>query len=250
MSIISLKCPACNEDVRLSFAVADGEKTSWFFCSCGTLFHQKKIDQKFFNEEYKKNFMDHKGLDERFDYLERLYVPLVQELTYGRHFLDVGFTCDNHIKSLSSKGWICDGIDLIASDHICGDFLDHKFTDKYDEQGKVVEVEKKYDFIKMGHVLGSFENPMKALYKACSLLNDKGVLLITDPDGDLANKYSVFLYGHFDAKQRWIIYSQRQMCKILGSLGFEIILARKNEEQRLMRWYDYHIIAQKKWGSK
>lgn len=228
-----LKCPACNSDVKLSFTINDKEKTEWIFCACGTVFHQKKIDKAYFNEEYNANYSDYKALKERYEYMDEVYLPIIRELTNGRRYLDIGYGVDYHINNLKADGWITDGIELCRNGYIKGDFEKHNFK------------KNKYDYILMGQVLGSFHNPLGALLKAKDLLNPNGVLFIVSPDAELIYNKGIFDFGNWNPKERWIIFSETQLKKTLETLGFKVILARKDIEKRFIGWNHMHLIAQK-----
>ena len=98
----------------------------------------------------------------------------------------------------------------------------------------------------MGYVVGAFVEPIKALYKAKQLLNDNGILLLIAPDGELIYQVGMWEFGNWNPKERWIIFSENQMRKILKVLNFDIVLHRKNLEQRCIGWNDYHILSQRK----
>lgn len=234
MLLEGIRCPACEREVKLSFTIADEEKTPWCFCSCGSVFHQKLIDKKIFNEEWLKKYSEWKALKERYEYTERVYLPLVEELTYGRRFLDVGFGLDHHITNLSKRGWVTQGIDLISNPYITADFETHDFKNE------------KYDFIHMGQVLESFTEPIKALYKAKELLRKDGLILITSPDAELIYSIGMWKFGNWNPNEKWIMFGETQIKKILDKLGFNIIISHKNTEQRFMAWNTWHILAQKK----
>ncbi len=125
-----------------------------------------------------------------------------------------------------------DGIDLIKNDYINGDFESHDFKGQ------------KFDFILMGQVLESFHNPIKAIVKVKELLNKDGALMIVSPDAELIYQVGMFEFGNWDFKQRWLIFSERQIKKTLETLGFRIVLSRKDTEKRFVGWNQFHVIAQ------
>lgn len=229
-----VKCPACNAECKLSFEIADGESTNWVFCSCGSVFHQKAIDKAYFNEEYLNKYKDFNGIEHRYEYFERVYLPIIEELTYGRRFLDVGFGCDYHIKNLQERGWITSGIDLVSNYHLIGDFETHNFKNE------------KYDFILMGQVLESFKDPLAAIYKAKELLLPRGILAIVTPDAELIYKIGMWEFGNWNAKEKWVMFSESQLKNIVDKMGFNVVLSHKNTEQRFVGWNHVHILAQKK----
>lgn len=230
-----LTCPACQSDVKLSFTIADKERTDWVFCKCGSVFHQKRVEKAYFNDEYHQKYSDYKALPERYDYILRLYLPIIKELTYGVRSLDVGYGCDFNIKSLTEDGWIAEGIDLIDSrdGQIVGDFEKHDFKNK------------KYNFIFMGSVLESFHDPIKALFKAKELMFKGGALLIVTPDAELIYEKGMFEFGNWNPNDKSIIFSEKQLRKILETLGFKIIMARKDTQKRCIGWNHVHFLVQK-----
>ena len=231
----SVICPACQGECKLSFTISDTAHTDWVFCKCGTLFQpDKKTDKKHFDAAYLKNYTDYKALAERADYFMRLYLPLVREMTYGRRFLDVGCAFNHNVTALAADGWITDSIDLIPSaGNITGDFEKHDFKNK------------KYDFILMGRVLESMDNPIRALVKAKELLMPRGVLAIVTPDAEIVYEKGMFEFGNWNPDDKWIIFSETQLGKILTTLGFKVVLSRKDTEKRCIGWNHAHVIAQK-----
>lgn len=228
-------CPACASECKLSFQVADEKATDWVFCKCGTIFQcDKKTDKKHFNLEYLTKYTDYKELKARAEYFMRVYLPMVRELTYGRRFLDVGNAFDYNVNYLSDDGWVTESIDLIAeAGGLTGDFEKHDFKNK------------RYDFILMGRVLEAFENPIRALLKAKELLLPKGVIAIVTPDAEIVYEKGMFEFGNWNPDDKWIIFSETQLGKILTTLGFKVIMSRKDTERRGIGWNHVHIIAQK-----
>lgn len=233
MPLENVICPACGSQCKLSFQICDDAKTDWVFCKCSSIFQEKKTDKAHFDEAYFKRYTDYKALPDRCDYVMRLYLPIIRELTYGRHFLDVGYCFDHYIKALDADGWITDGIDLLNKGYIFGDF------EKFDFKGR------RYDFIHMGRVLESFQEPIRALVKAKEMLSRDGVLLIVTPDAELVYEKGMFEFGNWNPNDKWIIFGEDQLKKILATLGFKIILSRKDTERRAVGWNHVHMLVQK-----
>lgn len=228
-------CPACGEGVACSYQIIDkeGEQTSWCMCVCGTIFHQGEVDMSIYQNGYAGKYADTKFIDDRFTHIERCYFPLIEEMTMGRKFLDVGYTLDNHIQNLQKRGWIATGIEVFDNPYIVGDFETHDF-------GK-----QKFDCIKLGHVFEIFKNPVGALYKAASLLNKRGVLLIMAVDGEAMWHTGMQRFGHWSPKEKWFFPSERQFLKIAQTFQLDAVLHRKNFSRRFLEWNDFHVILQK-----
>lgn len=237
---MSSNCPLCHSNISTKYTIpyelddkGQPRACDWLFCWCGCVFHLEGLDKSIFNEEYVKKHLDSKFIKERYEYVRRCYLPLVEELTYGRRFLDVGFTSDLHIKAMKERGWICNGIDLIKNDYITADFEKHNFADM------------QFDFINMGHVLESLDNPLESLRKAYNLLSDFGALLVTSPDAEMIFLTGVSDFGWWSPEEKWLFFSERKFIEEAKRLGFEVILRRKNFSPRFIAWNDFHILLQK-----
>jgi SAM-dependent methyltransferase len=230
-------CPICGARQITHYEVSDAEdkKTMWFHCHCGTIFHDEGIDKAAFNLDYMKDYQDKRGVDVRCDYILRTYLPLIEEMISGRKFLDVGFTVPYNILTLKERGWVSTGIDLIPNDFITMDFERFQFEDKF-------------DFIYMGHVLQSFEDPIHALGSAFSMLNKNGILMLTTPAPELVHFTGLREFGHWSSKHAHVYISEKELKRLTLGMGFEWILSRVNFSQRFMTWNDRHLILQRKYA--
>lgn len=167
-----------------------------------------------------------------------VYTPIIEELTYGRKMIDVGFGTKNNMEYFGNRGWIPFGIDsnkdIKETDRIFKD--DFETTDKL--------YKNNYDLVWMSFVLEKFHNPIGALQKAWDLLHDDGILYIATADID-------FLFTdpgswpHWKKKENYILWSQRSLVRELKRIGFEIIVQRRNFASRFGYHHDVQIIAQK-----
>ena len=229
-----MKCPVCKRDVCIDFAIVEEVMPiQWGMCMCGTVFHEIGIDKKFFGKMYLKSWNRLPEIKERFEYLQRTYVPIVEEMTYGRKFLDVGFTLPHTIEYMRDRGWVSLGIDLVPNDYIVGDF-------------ETLDIPDTFDYINMGHCLESFADPIKALKKAHDMLNYNGLLLITHPNGEMIFELGLGKFGHWNYKQNHIFISKRKLEDIAKRIGFEVVLSRRNISQRFVMHNDLHLLLQKK----
>lgn len=229
-----MRCPICNRDVYINFEVIEEVMpTEWGSCMCGTVFHENGIDKKFFGKMYLNKWANMPDIKERFEYLQRTYLPMVEEMTFGRKFLDVGFTLPHTIKYMRERGWVSMGIDLVPNDYIRGDF-------------ETFDIPETFDYINMGHCLESFHDPVRALRKAYILLNYNGLLLITHPNGEMIHELGLGKFGHWNFKQSHRFISKRKLEDIAKRIGFDVILSRRNISQRFVMHNDLHILLQRK----
>ena len=237
-----IRCKICERLVYYKFQIKgkDGLESMWLHCSCGCMFNLLEVDKKeVFNEEYKKTYEGLKSIKDRFNYYIRTYIPLIEELTYGRKFLDVGFCLDYNILKMRERGWLATGIDLIKSPYITGDFENHGFG------------RERFDLIWFGDVLQCFNEPVKAIYKAYNLLQPRGLLFICTPNTDLLLENIVLDWGHWDMQENRCFFSEEGLLNVLAradrdvSGKFNVIMKHSTVSKRFISWNNIHLLAQK-----
>jgi SAM-dependent methyltransferase len=250
-------CPICGVDTISADCLEDGLtglQSVFYKCQCGVSFQDKFPDSlEVYDELYTAKLAEGKNAKERYEYLIRLYAPIIEESTYGRMMLEVGFSVPFVLKAMEKRGWLVWGIDispvLTGKNNIYkGDFLTYDFDITNEAVKQITEEEKihrEFDLIWMGHVLEHMSNPLASLRKAYDLLEQKGVLFISTPDIDFIHKTTIQGWPHFKGKEHYILWSERALCRELERIGFNIIMKRRNFSSRFMSWYDLHIIAQK-----
>src|SRR3972149_3930737 len=230
-------CPICGFPLLMNYPILDcyNNNTIWFLCKCGCLVNnESKVDKSFFNEEYRKVFKELKQVKSRSQYFMDMFLPLVEEITYGRKFLDVGFCEPYNIDYLEERGWLTNGIDLLDNKYIKGDFETHEF-----------ESFEQYDFIYMGGMIESFNYPVQALEKAYKMLRNEGCLLITTPCADSIFISGIKRFGHWNGKSSLCFFSKRKLLEILQNIGYNVVVQRENYGQRFLTWNTVHILVQK-----
>jgi len=229
-----MKCPVCSREVWINFQVIEEvSEIDWYTCMCHSMFHGIKIDKKYFGKLYLKRWKLMADMKERFEYLQRIYLPIVEEKTFGRKFLDVGFTLPYTIEYLKARGWISIGVDLVPNDYIQGDF-------------EKCELPDKFDYINMGHCLECFDDPIGAIRKAYNLLNYNGMLLITHPNPEMIFEIGLKNFGHWSYKQNRILISKNKLEDIASRTGFDVVMSHRNISQRFVMHNDLHLLLQKK----
>jgi len=229
-----MKCPVCNRDVQINFEVTEEVSgIDWYVCMCHSIFHTMSHDKKFFGKLYLKKWQRRSDMKERFEYQQRMYIPLIEELTFGRKFLDVGFTLPYSMDYLKERGWVTLGIDLVPNKFIQGDF-------------ETVNIPDSFDYINMGHCLESMDDPAKAIRKAYYMLNPNGLLMITHPNPEMIFEIGLQNFGHWDWKQSKTFISKTMLEDIARRAGFQVIMSHRNISQRFVMHNDLHLLLQKK----
>lgn len=254
--IIPTRCPICSVETIKAELIEDGkthDRSMWYFCQCGVIFQPQPPKTEIYDEDYIANLAEGKQAKERYEYLVRLYAPLIEELTYGRMMLEVGYCVPFVLNAMKERGWLTWAIDVNPTltgrgNLYQGDFLNYDFSISGEQiEGATGEkkINRYFDLIWMGHVLEHSETPLAMIGKAYELLDAKGVLFISTPDIDFIYKTTVQGWPHFKGKEHYIMWSEKALCRELERCGFNIIMKRRNFSSRFMSWYDLHIIAQK-----
>ena len=253
-----LRCPCCSEIIWNQIALTGPEKVDvyWYFCRCGFLFHNTPIDlSKVYTAEYRAKREDMKFLKERLNYYVRCYAPIIEEKTYSRKMLDVGYTTPLLMQEFEKRGWLTCGVDLIPSEeYLSMDFMSTEFDEAlstFDKDGKVVSRER-FDLIWMGDFLQSLKDPVKAIYKAYDLLNPNGILVIITPNTDLIRRNVIPAWGHWSMEDNQSFINERILrealikCDASFNGRMEVLYFDKsNQSTRFTSWNNMHMIAQK-----
>lgn len=254
--VVPTRCPICSVETIKAELIEDGrthDRSMWYFCQCGVIFQPQPPKDKIYDAKYVVDMAERKQAKERYEYLVRMYAPLIEELTYGRMMLDVGYCVPYAMNAMKERGWLTWGIDVNPTltgqgNFYRGDFLSYDFSltgAKIKEATGEDKVNRFFDLIWMGSVIEHSEAPLAMLGKAYELLDAKGVLFISTPDIDFIYKTTVQGWPHFKGKEHYIMWSERALCRELERYGFNVILKRRNFSSRFMTWHDLHIIAQK-----
>lgn len=246
---MAIKCPLCNtaiyQSLKTKSKVKDTdnfETAQWYFCKCGCVFNTLEVDPKeVFTESYRKSFEELKSIKERATYPLYVYGNFIEELTYGRKALDVGYCSPFAIQFLRERGWLATGVDIIKDkDFHTGDFLTFDFKESF-------------DLILMSGFLQCVKEPFQAIRKAYDLLNPDGVLFISTPDTDLIKNDFFPNWGHWNAKENRQYFNERILRQMLSKCGqdlkggFKVKLVHRDTSKRFVSWNNFHLVAQKEW---
>lgn len=227
-------CPICDEPVATKWLVKEKDRNvAWKYCGCGCCYNEP-VDKAFWTKEYQEEFSEQKAIKRSMEYSVKVYAPIIEEMIYGRKFLDVGFCIDHRIQEFKRRGWIATGIDLIDNDFIRGDFETFDFGDLT------------FDCIWMGNVLECFDNPLNAILKAWNMLRPRGILYLSAADAEQIFYLGYQSWGKWKSKEHNIYFSERKLKDELKRMGFDIVMAWKVYSRRFPSWNDMHIIAQKR----
>jgi len=260
-SVVPHNCPVCGVSTNYIYRIKEkdsDEALDWFRCECGVIFpdnvHVSRPD-----DVDSVAVLRDKKLKPAISHAARTYAPLIEELTYGRMILDVGFSGSSiNIDYFRDRGWLTWAIDvnqdiepkgnIYKGDFTTYDFSLSKHMAKIEKEIGVGEkAVRLFDVIWMGHVLERFARPMEVLHKAYNLLNETGVLYISTPDIGFISKTGVPFYPHWKSKRNSVLWSETALKREVERIGFKVIMLRRNFCSRFFKWYDIHLICQKKY---
>ncbi len=253
------QCPICGVTTTFVNRVTEdrhGTTADWYECQCGVAFQSELPSHNCYNKVYIDRYALAKEADLRSIHAARTYAPIIEELTYGRMLLDVGFNTTHNMDFFERRGWLVWGIevnkDIKGHKNIYkGNFETYDFSPNIDKE-KLKEltgkesIKRTFDLIWMSHVLEHFSDPIRALRKAYNLLSETGVIYIATPDIDFIYKTGIAGFPHWKKNEHYIMWSERALVRELERIGFNIIMKRRNFSSRFPSWYDVHVIAQKR----
>lgn len=250
-------CPICNISTNYVYRIEDPKThvgVTYYRCQCGVLFQDEFASNDVYNTEFIEVGNLKKSVD-RNTHAARTYIPLIEELTFGRTMLDVGFGIPYNMKYFEDRGWITWGIEcnntikpggnIYLGDFMTYDFSPHIASEELKKQIGEKEVKRTFDLIWMAHVLEHFNQPLEALERAYDLLAPNGVIYIGTPDIEFINKTGVAGFPHWRKQEHYIMWSERALKRELERLGFKVIMMRRNFSSRFSAWYDLHCVCQK-----
>jgi len=241
-------CPICKGQVVSNYFYkmedADTKDISiWMKCRCGVVWNTEIPNDatNIFDKKYVKILMEdsQKHIDASM-YAPRVFAPIIEESTYGRKMLEVGYCTPFVMQAMSTRGWISFGIDISKDAPtnermIQGDFETYTFPK-----------DLRFNLVWMGHVLENFEDPIGALEHAYEILTEDGLIFISTPDTDFIYTNDKTGFCHWRGKENYIMWSRPTLENKLREMGFDILVSKRNYEKRFTNWDNMFIVAQKK----
>lgn len=257
--ILPMSCPICGVATSYVYNLDEGggKEALWYRCACGMVFQENYPKGSGYDEKYVNDYALMKEADKRLTHSARTYGNLIEELTYGRMMLDVGYCVPHNMKYFEERGWLTWGIDVNpniggAGNLYTGDFLTHDFdipakTEELKELAGGDKFKRTFDLIWMNHVLEHFNDPLAVLRKAANMLSETGVLFIGTPDADFITKTGVQGYPHFKMQEHYTLWTEDTLKREVERIGMKVIMSRRNFASRYSSWYDVHLICQKRY---
>lgn len=236
-------CPVCSGYVCHVYFMRDAvtkKESKWFSCSCGVVFNEKAPQMVYDKKYWDRNNEFCNKVRPAYEYVVRIYAPVIEELLYGRKVLLIGKQNPYQEDAFRERGWVSysidKNIDLEVKDRIIqGDFETYDF-----------HPDLKFGMIWMYHTFECLNDPLKSLLKMKSMLDEDGILFIASPDTDFIHTRGSASFRHWKPDMHNMMWNKRALTRQLENLGFNIIMSRNNCWDRFPETDDFHIIAQRK----
>jgi SAM-dependent methyltransferase len=245
--VYPMNCPVCGVATSYVYNIDEGKgkEALWYRCNCGVVFQENYPKGQRYSEKYVTDYAKMKEGDKRLTHSARNYGNLIEELTYGRMMLDVGYCVPHNMEFFKKRGWLTWGIDINENiggeGHLYkGDFLTYDFdipanTADLKELAGGDKFKRTFDLVWMNHVLEHFKRRevFKVLTEWMRILKPGGILRVSVPDfAGLCKVYHQYgklelVVGALFGRQDYLynihynVFDFQSLKKILEDVGFE-----------------------------
>ena len=244
------ECPLCGSEqpiVLKGFVkdIQDETKTvlaqdkGYSFCNCHNIYYTawKNIDQEVYDIDYVNKYAGTESLMANYGVV---YFDKIQELQNGKtgSLLEIGSINDGLLNYAKDFGHKPCGLDIPKRDS------DHKM---FSGDFETIDFKNKYDIVFASHIFEHFLDPIGAVEKCNSILNDDGVLFVAMPDPYFIDYANVYLWGHWHVEEHHIMWDMESFIDVVESKGFTCELKHRSTGTKgFICWGDFHLIFKKK----
>lgn len=239
-------CPLCNQeqDVIVNGQyIEDGQvqfdKTNGFaFCNCNNIFFNNwtNIEQAIYDADYTKKY-ESEACNRYLKQYAKAYMPIIQEHKVNGSVLEIGCINKTLLDCFKAEEYDTYSLDIIehkwdGHKNITADFETYVPCETF-------------AVIWASHVFEHFKNPIKALEQSYKLLEPNGLLFVAMPDPYFIDWKNPYTWGHWHLREHYTMWDLDSFCKVLESIGFNIILKIHNTGTSFICTGDFHVIAKK-----
>jgi len=179
---------------------------------------------------------------ERYTWNARLYLPLIEDMQFGRKVLVYRYAHKDSLEWMRDRGWLPVGVDdCPAAD-----------PGENPNQGcdfmSIVPVEpfRRFNLIWMQDSIQSVSHPGPLLLRAYAMLEKDGLLFVSAPEVSFFFRVHPERFGHFDPVANRLLMRGETFAKVAESLGFNVILLRKSASRCGIVNQQFHVILQRR----
>jgi hypothetical protein len=237
-SVVNLeRCPICDSFSTHLHYMRDSitkHESKWYECHCGTIWQKDKAANKYDLAYFDKIEGHLIKVSDSLNYSARLYLPIIEEMMYGRKVLHVGLLHKCQLEPFEARGWLLHSIDLANP---FATIIDNVESYRF---------KSKYNLIWLPMVLESFDKPKETLLALRDLLVEDGILFIETPDTNFLSIRSPAGFMHWKKEYNNVMWKKEKLEEYLTQIDFNVVMNRYNHEQRFMYVDTTHILAQRK----
>lgn len=211
------------------------------FCNCRNIFFTEwtNINQGVYDPEYYKKY-DAPHINTAYrNTIERVLPILIKELKANHpSVLEIGAINPTILDVFKENDFDTKGLDICdhpLNNHqlIVGDFE------------KLIPSDEVCDVIWASHVFEHFQDPISAVKKCNTLLNNDGLLYVAMPDPYFIDFDDPYKWGHWHIREHHILWDRDSFCEALKENGFEIVHKTRNTHTDQICTLDFSVIAKK-----
>ena len=218
---VFVTCAYCGKENNETWCESEG--FSIVRCACGVAYPNPRSTThelvSAYNDQEISGLQDYLEVEEdnKKDFTKRL--ALIERVMRRKgKLLDVGCNIGSMVAVARDRGWDCFGIDINkqAVGLAVGQGLPCATSDFFGLQ-------ETFDLIVLNDVIEHLEDPIAALKKAHSLLNEGGYLYVSTPKGDsIMSQYTKGRWLHRKPREHLYIFTNDTMRAMLEENGFDI----------------------------
>lgn len=224
------ECPLCGQNQPMTFyglthdieggGCAIARDKGYSFCNCRNIFYtdKKNLTKIVYDDDYSKKYDFYLTKNVAEFEIKKFYEIMKQLRPLIASFFEIGAIQDYVLDYVHHKEVKTIGNDIIErkSKHkmIYGDF-------------ETVSIDEKFDVIWASHVFEHFIDPITALKKCYSLLNDDGLIYIAMPDVFFLNIEKCQTFD-FHTQEHHILWNMNDWIKICEENKFKCIFKERS----------------------
>lgn len=230
----TISCPLCRS--KKSRKLYPNSYKRLVICnSCSLIYTNPRLKKRYLRHLYSREYFCnsesvHFGYENYIGDAQKIITTFdkrmreIEKIKKNGMLLDVGCATGFFMKAAQKRGWKVVGneISQFAAQYAQKHYKFKVYTDDFI---KAPIKHRSFDLITMWDVIEHFYDPIQAVKKANSLLNDKGILVLSTPDVDSfpAKIMRSRWVGYKLSDEHLTYFSPKTLSRLLEKAGFKVI---------------------------
>lgn len=210
------------------------------FCNCRNIFFTDFNER--FSDIYDGKYVSKYDNDHAKKLLKNysIYLKIINDKSQYRNLklLEIGAATDVMAEEANKYGMKPTLFDIVLRDSqypiLTGNFENFDFENR------------KFDVIFASHIFEHFRDPIEAVRKCHTLLNNGGFLFVAMPDPWFIDYANPYLWGHWHVDEHHILWDKDSFCDVVQENGFHVELSQRNITTNFICLLDMHLLFRKK----